>query len=124
MSVVLEVPSDPEFVIVARTAIAAAATVSGATLEEVEDLRLAVSEVCSLLLDEVTGPTVRIRFDAAADAVSVGFATTLREGAGRPGSDLAWTLLEALVDDVTWNPAGPELVVLAKQVLLGAAPRP
>jgi serine/threonine-protein kinase RsbW len=124
MSVVLEVPASANHIMVARTTIAAAATAAGATVEEVEDLRLAVSEVCSLLLEASTGPSLTLRFEAAPGQVTIALGATIADAGTRPGSHLAWTLLEALVDDVRWDGHGPDLVVLTKQVLLGATAGP
>lgn len=124
MSVFLEVPARADHVMVARTTIAAAATAAGATVEEVEDLRLAVSEACSLLLEASTGPSLSLRFDATPSQLSIALGAEITDPGTRPGSDLAWTLLEALVDQVQWHGRGPDLVVLTKQVLLGATASP
>lgn len=124
MTVTLEVPADAAHVTVARTTVASAATAAGATLGEVEDLRLAVSEACSLLLEDAAGPSIRIRLGTDDGDLVVGFSTELRAPGSRPGSDLAWTLLEALVDEVHWDATAEDQVVIRTRLLLSSPAGP
>ncbi|HEX5534917.1 MAG TPA: anti-sigma regulatory factor [Actinomycetales bacterium] len=97
--VVLRVPADPAYLTVLRTATAGLAARLDMTLDEIEDLRIAVDEAAALLMgggDEdaqlVAGFTIE------PDALSVrvtGPATTLPE----PHS-FAWAVLEALAGEV------------------------
>ena len=52
----LRVPADPAYLAVIRTATAGVAMRLDLTLDEIEDLRIAVDEACALLLDEEDRP--------------------------------------------------------------------
>src|SRR3954453_12720529 len=52
----LRVPADPAYLAVIRTATAGLAARLDLTLDEIEDLRIAVDEACGLLLDHQTHP--------------------------------------------------------------------
>jgi serine/threonine-protein kinase RsbW len=107
--VVLRVPADPAYLTVLRTATAGLAARLDMTLDEIEDLRIAVDEAAALLMEGGHEDAELVAgFTIEPDALSVrvtGPATTLPE----PHS-FAWAVLEALVgqvetgagDDVTW----------------------
>src|SRR5690242_3355268 len=52
----LRVPADPAYLAVVRTATAGLAARLNLTLDEIEDLRIAVDEACGLLLDHQPHP--------------------------------------------------------------------
>jgi serine/threonine-protein kinase RsbW len=96
----LHVPADPAYLAVLRTASAGLAARMDLTLDEIEDLRIAVDEACALLLGDNAGPQDRLGavFDIGADTLTVtvaGPATTLPER-----SSFAWAVLEALVGSI------------------------
>lgn len=108
----LEVPADPAYLAVLRTATAGLAARMDLTLDEIEDLRIAVDEACALLLgvggDAADDPgagagpqtraPLRAAFDLGDDVLQVrvsGPATTLPER-----SSFAWAVLEALVGEI------------------------
>ena len=96
----LRVPADPAYLTVVRTASAGLAARLDLTLDEIEDLRIAVDEACTLLLDpqaEAGEITATFRLGSGVLEVEVrGPATTLPER-----SSFAWAVLEALVGEVT-----------------------
>src|SRR5690349_6547925 len=55
-SIELRVPADPAYLAVIRTAAAGLAARLELTLDEIEDLRIAVDEACALLLDPAGQP--------------------------------------------------------------------
>ena len=120
----LTIPADPEHIVVARTTVAAVAAVAGATLDEVEDLRLAVSEASALLLDEARTGTVTVAVSHDEGGLLLQFSTGAAAGETRPGSDLAWILLEGLVDEVRWEASSTVQLTLIKHLSLGAVPGP
>ena len=96
----LRVPADPAYLAVIRTATAGLASRLDLTLDEIEDLRIAVDEACALLLDHQQHPGEELRaaftlVPGALDVVVHGPAPTLPRR-----SSFAWSVLEALVGQV------------------------
>ncbi len=99
----LSVPADPAYLSVMRSATAGLGTHLNLTLDEIEDLQIAVDEACALVLgtekrdpgdDELLSTSFTV--DSGVLSVKIdGPATTL------PGKDnFAWTMLHALSSDV------------------------
>ncbi len=99
----LTIPADPAMVSVLRTVTAALAARRDFTLEEIDDLRIAVDEACALLLPHAAG-TARLHaaFGGPPEAliVEVRVAPTL-SSVGIDHGGFAWLVLSALTDDVT-----------------------
>jgi serine/threonine-protein kinase RsbW len=99
-SVNLRVPADPAYLAVVRTATAGLATRLNLTLDEIEDLRIAVDEACSLLLAGRTHPgrTLDAAFTVGNGAIAVvitGPTQDLPKNAG-----FSWSVLRALAGEV------------------------
>ena len=97
----LTVPAAPEFLRLARVTAAGLASRLGFTFDEVEDLRLAIDELCfGLVGAEPRAGTVHVRY-------ALGEGTLVVDGRGvfdRPGpasrlSELSEVILSALVDE-------------------------
>lgn len=102
----LSVPADPAYLAVLRTASAGLAARLDLTLDEIEDLRIAVDEACALLIagHDSGRDNLTAVFDLDGGALDVhvtGPATSLPD----PGS-FAWAVLEALVGEVETGPQG------------------
>ena len=98
-AVELVVPADPAYLAVLRTASAGMAARLDLDLDEIEDLRIAVDEACTLLLDGA-GPADRLRsvFVLGEDELQV---EVSGPAASLPAADsIAWVVLEALVGEV------------------------
>jgi hypothetical protein len=100
----LRLPPAAEFLRLARYAAADAATRAGLGIDAIDDVRLAVSELCTLLTGS-DAPIV-LRFAATTTGVVV-------EGEGAPGpqlvgenGELAQTLVEAVVDEYRFDVVG------------------
>lgn len=100
----LLLPADPAYLGVVRTACAGLGARLDLTLDEIEDLRIAVDEACTLVLPTARSPhdaTVRLRatFSVTADALAV------RVQGPNPAlpveTSYAWAVLEALAGDVS-----------------------
>jgi serine/threonine-protein kinase RsbW len=96
----LRVPADPAYLAVIRTATAGLAARMNLTLDEIEDMRIAVDEACVLLLSDhpEPGEYLHAAFTITASALDVqvsGPAQVLPEG-----TNFAWSVLEALVGRV------------------------
>jgi serine/threonine-protein kinase RsbW len=99
-SIELRVPADPAYLAVIRTAAAGLAARLDLTLDEIEDLRIAVDEACALLLDHQAHPgeTVTATFTVGTDALAVHVTGPTRKLPTR--DSFAWSVLEALVGEV------------------------
>ena len=98
----LSVPAEAGYLTVVRTAAAAVAGRLGATVNDIEDLRIAVNEACAVLLAH-GDPDAELacRFDVGPDG-RLGFHVTTASSHGEvpePGS-FAWMVLESLTGEV------------------------
>ncbi|MER7275030.1 ATP-binding protein [Dactylosporangium sp. NPDC000244] len=108
--VLLAVPASPAYLGVLRTATAGLAARLQFTLDEIEDLRIAVDEACAMLLAVAAdtpqlGDTVELscRFTVTPDALTVYTTVPLGSPDERlPGGEsFAWQVLSALADEVS-----------------------
>ena len=97
----MRVPASGAYLSVLRTAAAGLAARLDFTLDEIEDLRIAVDEACALLLPvALAGSDLRCRFQVEPAALGV------RVSAHAPGcppprrDTFAWTVLTALAGEV------------------------
>ena len=115
----LSIPSRPEYVGVARLAILGVASRMRFSYDEVEDIRLAVGEACTSVLDRVEGQaeappiqirclidpgklTVEVTDRVAADAR----AASETSGGGPDDVQLGGVLIQILMDEVTADDNG------------------
>lgn len=100
--VLLDVPADGEYLAVLRTATAGLAARLQFTLDEIEDLRIAVDEACAMLLD-IAAPFADIgcRFEIADDCLVIEVSVpTIPEAHLPGGQSFAWQVLTALAGEV------------------------
>jgi serine/threonine-protein kinase RsbW len=129
----LEIPALPEFVGIARMAVAALAGVRpGLDYDRVDDLRIVVSEACTSAIEAFGTPAaepparVRLRCQDGPDRLEVtiagpagAFDSTVAVQNGDDTGGFRISLIRALVDeaDIQATPAGSELsLVLHRQV--------
>ena len=115
----LAVPAKPEFLGLARVTAAGLASRLGFTFDQVEDLRLAIDEICfGMTGSKGRDGTLEIRFLLGADGLTV-------SGEGHfqvPGpvrlSELSEVILHALVDEHSMSDGarGPRFRVLKRRV--------
>ena len=100
-------PADVDFVVIARFGAAAVAARANFDIDEIEDLRLAVDELCVSFGPLSENRSVRIEFDRAGDLVKVTCRFESADDPSAPGDevldwkrtdDLSRQLLDALVD--------------------------
>ena len=108
----LEVPASPEFFRVARMMAAGVASRLGFTLEEVDDLRIAIDELCFCLVGRNGRPgTLSLRYVMDADGLVVEGAGHFADRANEEPrlSPLSLQILKAVTDDCTVDggPDGP-----------------
>ena len=101
----LVVPASPEYLRLVRLTAAGMASRLGFTFDEVEDLRIAVDELCFNLLgevDETEAPddsrTMDLVYSAGSDFIIITGRTGLSGAVPEP-SDLSEQILDALVDE-------------------------
>ncbi|HWG65675.1 MAG TPA: anti-sigma factor [Streptosporangiaceae bacterium] len=106
--VTIRLPAEGAYLSVLRTATAGLAARLDFTLDEIEDLRIAVDEACGMLLSHsAPGGSLDCDFTLGEDSMTI--AVSVRTArAGLPARDtFAWTVLSALAGSVdAWT--GPD----------------
>jgi serine/threonine-protein kinase RsbW len=97
----LRLPAIGAYLSVLRTATAGLAARLDFTLEEIEDLRIAVDEACALLLPSaVPGADLDCTFELYKDELHVTVSALTLDGAEPARDSFAWTVLSALAGEV------------------------
>ncbi len=97
----VRLPAASAYLSVLRTATAGLAARLDFTLDEIEDLRIAVDEACALLLTQsVAGAVLDCRFVLGADSLAVTVRVPTTKGDLPARDTFAWTVLEALAGEV------------------------
>ncbi len=100
-TVVLRLPAQGAYLSVLRTATASLASRLDFTLDDIEDLRIAVDEACAMLLSHaVAGADLTVTFDLLGDALAVAVTVPTHDGAMPARDTFAWTVLTALAGEV------------------------
>ena len=115
----LAVPATPEFVRLARVTAAGLASRLGFTFDDVDDLRLAIDELCFALIGAKgrTG-TVQLRYLVQGNGLEViGAGHFTDEGPSPNLNDFSGKILDALVDehDLTANGGVPEFRLVKRR---------
>src|ERR1700710_559535 len=108
----LRIPADSAYLAVLRTATAGLAARLDFTLDDIEDLRIAVDEACAMVLPEARpGSDLTCTFDLDVSRLTV--AVTAECDAPRPPNrdGFAWTVLAALTNEVSAEVDGDRLTV-------------
>jgi serine/threonine-protein kinase RsbW len=101
----LSIPVQSDLILLARLTAATVASRAGFDVEEVDDLRLAVDELCVLVADGGASGRLQLTFTVAGDTVEVACALDGGEthNGGRPDEhgerELSVRILDALVDE-------------------------
>ena len=97
----LQLPAVGAYLSVLRSATAGLAARLNFTLEEIEDLRIAVDEACALLLPAAEpGADLDCEFELSADELRVTVSAQTLDGAQPARDSFAWTVLSALAGEV------------------------
>ena len=94
-------PAEGAYLSVLRTATAGLAARLDFTLDEIEDLRIAVDEACAMLLAQaIPGTNLECAFDLGADMMTITVSVVAAEPRIPARDTFAWTVLSALAGTV------------------------
>jgi serine/threonine-protein kinase RsbW len=100
-AVEIRLPADSAYLSVLRTATAGLAARLDFTLDEIEDLRIAVDEACAMLLPQALESSQLIcRFTLTSETIEVTVTVPTADGALPAKNTFSWTVLTALAGDV------------------------
>ncbi|WP_283134042.1 anti-sigma factor [Rhizohabitans arisaemae] len=117
-TVTVRLPAVSAYLSVLRTATAGLAARLDFTLDEIEDLRIAVDEACAMLLPQaVPGTDLIAEFELTGEEMSVKVEVQTVTAQAPKRDDFAWMVLTALADDVdaVTEPADRMAILLRKR---------
>lgn len=99
--VTLRLPAAGAYLSVLRTATASLASRLDFTLDDIEDLRIAVDEACAMLLAQaVPGAELECSFELVGNAIEIAVTVPTLTGEQPSRSTFAWTVLTSLAGEV------------------------
>jgi serine/threonine-protein kinase RsbW len=116
--VTVRLPAAAAYLAVVRTTTASLAARLDFTLDEIEDMRIAVDEAsCLLLAGAIAGAELTCVFELFADSMQVSVSTMTNGGHAPARDSFAWTVLSALAGQVdSWTePDGQQTISLVKR---------
>lgn len=97
----VKMPADGAYLSVLRTATAGLAARLDFTLDEIEDMRIAVDEACAMLLSQaIPGSNLECAFSLGQDEMTVSVSVRCLAPRVPAGDTFAWTVLSALAGSV------------------------
>jgi serine/threonine-protein kinase RsbW len=119
----VRLPAASAYLSVLRTATAGLAARLDFTLDEIEDLKIAVDEACAMLLPSaVPGTSLRCAFEMEPDALRISVSVPTHDGAEPSRTTFAWTVLTALAGEVDSRSDGESVTIeLLKRRVVGHA---
>jgi serine/threonine-protein kinase RsbW len=110
--VAIRVPAAGVYVSTLRLATASLAARCDLTVDDIEDLRLAVDEACALLLPHAAADgTLDADFELAQGQLTVEASVAAPDGADIDRAGFAWTVLGALATSVDVSNSGGRLAI-------------
>lgn len=118
----LRIPADPGFVSLVRAVTTALGARCDLTLDQIDDLHIAVDEACALLIPLAgAGSTLTARFGLDDGRIEFRARVPATGGSQPDRSGLSWAVLSALSDDLRTSSDGDGLsVTLVKQRVASA----
>jgi serine/threonine-protein kinase RsbW len=119
----VRLPAQGAYLSVLRTATAGLAARLDFTLDEIEDLRIAVDEACAILLQQaVPGSILSCEFRLIGDSLRVTVSAPTTDGKAPERDTFAWTVLSALAGEVDSFVAEDNTVSISLHKKRGGAP--
>lgn len=113
----MQVPADVAFVSTLRLTAASLAARCDLTVDDIEDLRLAVDEACALLLPHATDDsTIDARFELATGRLTVDTSVSSAESAEPDREGFGWTVLDALTSSVDVSQKNGQLTISVTKI--------
>jgi hypothetical protein len=115
--VVLQVPAEPSMARVVRLAASSLAAMTSMDLDDVEDVKIVVSEVMAALIEHGDGPDITIRFEVGVDRLAVAGYTAARSFAV-DSSELALssTVMAAIAAEHSIQHTDGQLLIVATYI--------
>jgi serine/threonine-protein kinase RsbW len=109
----LSVPAHGAFLSLIRTTSAAVAARLDMTIDEIEDLRIAVDEAAAMLLPDVPDDrSVDVVFDLGEEALTISLSAHTGDAVAPDQDGFGWTVLRALVGSVSAEHAGGRTTIV------------
>ena len=109
----LRIPADSAYLAVLRTATAGLAARLDFTLDDIEDLRIAVDEACAMVLPQARPDSdLTCTFDLAPARLTVAVTAECDDPRPPHREGFAWTVLSALTNEVSADVDGDRLTVV------------
>ncbi len=117
----LSLPPDSRYMRLARLMASGVATTCGLPLEEVEDFRIAVDELCATLIEMGDGQPVRLVFELGGDMLSVLATTKATDRAAIDEERLALSrqILDVVTDGHDLSQADGSVSFTARKLVRG-----
>ena len=111
-------PAEGAYLSVLRTATAGLAARLDFTLDEIEDLRIAVDEACGMLLGQAApGATLECDFTLGKDRISIAVSAPSLQPRPPSRDTFAWTVLSALAGNAdAWVGPDDKVTVLLRKI--------
>jgi serine/threonine-protein kinase RsbW len=112
--VVLRLPAAGAYLSVLRTATASLASRLDFTIDDIEDLRIAVDEACAMLLTQaLPGADLECSFELTGDTIRIDVSVLTLDGHEPSRDTFAWTVLTALAGEVDSSVDADDRVTLS-----------
>ncbi len=123
--VTVKLPAASAYLSVLRTATAGLAARLDFTLDEIEDLRIAVDEACAMLLSQaLPGTDLTCEFELTGDAMRISVSVLTVDGEEPSRDTFAWTVLSSLAGEGDAEVGAHDRVTVTQQKRRGAAGAP
>jgi len=122
--VTIRMPAEGAYLSVLRTATAGLAARLDFTLDEIEDLRIAVDEACGMLLAQAApSADLECDFTLGEDRMSIAVSTLATQPRPPARDTFAWTVLSALAGSAdAWVGPGDKVTVMLRKIRESSRP--